>query len=285
MKKIGVICLALVLALGALGVGYAMWDKTLTITATVQTGEVDAEFTEAFTDDDGQVDDVTKDGPDAVGLADDDGGPNPDAPPQDDPDLPGARKYDHWGPFSSEDPDESDLTPARKDKDVGRSTATIGADPQTASILIENAYPCYYTTAYFKLTNTGTVPVCVNKVYEHCSVDHWVSYDYLPGPPPSGTWEFHAASTWYEITPCVVKAIDFDNDQDPELNVHVTGIALGDQIDKGEFVWMDVDVHVKQDAKELAGVSGSGIPAYTFDEKVWLVQWNEYPYTGPPPPP
>ena len=37
MKKIGLICLALVLALGVLGVGYAMWDKTLTITGTVST--------------------------------------------------------------------------------------------------------------------------------------------------------------------------------------------------------------------------------------------------------
>lgn len=44
MKKIGLICLALVLGLGALGVGYAMWDKTLYMDGTVQTGEVDWEF-------------------------------------------------------------------------------------------------------------------------------------------------------------------------------------------------------------------------------------------------
>lgn len=44
MKKIGLICLAVVLALGTLGVGFAMWSETLTIDATVNTTEVDWEF-------------------------------------------------------------------------------------------------------------------------------------------------------------------------------------------------------------------------------------------------
>lgn len=38
MKKIGLICLALVLALGALGVGYAMWSDEVIIEGTVDTG-------------------------------------------------------------------------------------------------------------------------------------------------------------------------------------------------------------------------------------------------------
>ena len=42
MKKIGLICLALVLALGVLGVGYGLWDKTVYIEGTVNTGEVNA---------------------------------------------------------------------------------------------------------------------------------------------------------------------------------------------------------------------------------------------------
>jgi len=37
MKKIGLLCLALVLALGALGVGYAMWYDEVTIEGTVDT--------------------------------------------------------------------------------------------------------------------------------------------------------------------------------------------------------------------------------------------------------
>ena len=40
MKKFGLLCLALVLALGTLGVGYAMWYEDLYINGTVNTGEV-----------------------------------------------------------------------------------------------------------------------------------------------------------------------------------------------------------------------------------------------------
>jgi len=53
MKKIGLLVLALVFALGSLGVGYAMWDKTLEVTGTVNTGEVNAIFTTATCNDTG----------------------------------------------------------------------------------------------------------------------------------------------------------------------------------------------------------------------------------------
>lgn len=41
MRKIGLLCLALVLALGTLGVGYAAWSDTIYIEGTVNTGSVD----------------------------------------------------------------------------------------------------------------------------------------------------------------------------------------------------------------------------------------------------
>jgi len=41
MKKIGLLALALVLALGALGVGYAAWTDQITVEGTVNTGSVD----------------------------------------------------------------------------------------------------------------------------------------------------------------------------------------------------------------------------------------------------
>lgn len=46
MKRIGLICLALVLALGALGMGYALWWDEVTITGDVFTGSVDIEIVE-----------------------------------------------------------------------------------------------------------------------------------------------------------------------------------------------------------------------------------------------
>lgn len=41
MKKIGLICLALVLTLGTLGAAYAAWIDTVVISGTVQTGSLD----------------------------------------------------------------------------------------------------------------------------------------------------------------------------------------------------------------------------------------------------
>jgi hypothetical protein len=45
MKKIGLIVLAMVLALGALGAAYAYWTQTITVNAAVETGYVQASFT------------------------------------------------------------------------------------------------------------------------------------------------------------------------------------------------------------------------------------------------
>ena len=41
MKKIGLVCLAVVLAMGALGVSYALWSDSLYLDGTVETGVVD----------------------------------------------------------------------------------------------------------------------------------------------------------------------------------------------------------------------------------------------------
>lgn len=60
-KKIGLLLLVLVLALGALGVGYAMWDKTLYIDGTVNTGEVNMEIISASSDDPPGTIDYAKD--------------------------------------------------------------------------------------------------------------------------------------------------------------------------------------------------------------------------------
>jgi len=51
----------LVLALATLGLGYAHWEKLLDINGTVNTGEVDADFDAAFTNDPGTTIDPTYD--------------------------------------------------------------------------------------------------------------------------------------------------------------------------------------------------------------------------------
>lgn len=55
MKKIGVIALTLVLALGVLGVGYAHWSQTLYIDTTVKTGTLIVGFQEVIPSEDPEV--------------------------------------------------------------------------------------------------------------------------------------------------------------------------------------------------------------------------------------
>lgn len=48
MKKIVLMCIALVLALGSMGVGYSLWSDSLYIEGIIETGEVDWEFYNKF---------------------------------------------------------------------------------------------------------------------------------------------------------------------------------------------------------------------------------------------
>jgi len=45
MRKVALLCLLVLLALGSAGAGYALWSETLYINGTVNTGHVDAEWT------------------------------------------------------------------------------------------------------------------------------------------------------------------------------------------------------------------------------------------------
>lgn len=55
MKKIGLLCLALVLALGTMGAGLAYWTETLTIGGSVATGNLDAEFSSSTFNPDAEI--------------------------------------------------------------------------------------------------------------------------------------------------------------------------------------------------------------------------------------
>ena len=53
MKKIGLLCLVLILALGAMGTGLAFWTDTLTLNGTVATGDLDVSFINGYSNDEG----------------------------------------------------------------------------------------------------------------------------------------------------------------------------------------------------------------------------------------
>lgn len=144
---LGGLALLLVMALAAIGIGSALWSKTLTIEGTVNTGEVNAEFTNAFTDDDDKVDDQTKD-------------------PGDDEDCVDLGGVDVDGDgWTSCDPSSPGPAADRYDKDVARCDAWVDQeDPQLLHIEIDNGYPSYYCTIWAHITNTGSIPVKVQSV-------------------------------------------------------------------------------------------------------------------------
>jgi hypothetical protein len=73
----------------------------------------------------------------------------------------GGTNYDRWGAQSSDDPSEPQamgIECARYDKDVARTTAGISEDQRTITVLVENAYPCYYSTVFFALKCCDLAP-------------------------------------------------------------------------------------------------------------------------------
>jgi hypothetical protein len=135
MKKISLICLALVLAMGTLGVGYASWTDTVYIDGTVDTGEVCVWF-----------------GPSAG--VDDPYAPPPYIPPEPPPDM------RDWNTTEGENfPDRV----YRVDKNVGWGDAVVSVDRKTMTVTFSNVYPCYYNHVGFWIYNCGTVPVKIQK--------------------------------------------------------------------------------------------------------------------------
>jgi len=144
MRKIGLICLALVLALGTMGVGYATWSQTLTITEGVNTGEFCMEF--------GRLDCYTSD---------------PDCPPEgvvfptDKPDRNGTLVWDAVNSKWT----ISTFTPV-PGKNVACAEIAYGAgdDPVTLEITVNDGYPHYYAHFNFTVHNCGTIPSNLNKI-------------------------------------------------------------------------------------------------------------------------
>jgi len=126
MKKIGLICLVLVLALGSIGVGFAMWSETLTIDATVNTDEVDWEFVDNSFDSKDKGNDWTGDLQVSAVLT------------ALDKDVGSTTGY-----FTDEDGD---------------------GDLDTLWVTIHNAYPSYANDIAFWLHCNGTMPMYFEKV-------------------------------------------------------------------------------------------------------------------------
>lgn len=136
MKKIGLIALALILALGAMGVGFAHWQGTLDITGTVTAGSFGANLTQSNG---------------VISSAIDNEMVGPESCTQYPP-------YDTWGdPLKTQNVGTascslSDLKPAGNPDGV----------MDTITITVTEAYPCYTVWVPMDVHCMGTVPI---KVY------------------------------------------------------------------------------------------------------------------------
>ena len=152
MKKIGLLCLALVLALGTMGVGYALWYDDLYIQGQVDTGVLCWEFTSASS-----LDPCP---------------PNYILDYHSRPGFVGPTPYFWQG-----------------DKDVGCTSITI-TDSHNLLMELNNVYPCYFNAISFYTRNCGTLPLHFEKVIftsydaagaviESVTID-WIALDYAP---------------------------------------------------------------------------------------------------------
>jgi hypothetical protein len=137
MKKIGILILAVVLALGALGVGYARWSDVVYIDGTVKTGEVCVGI-ESFFDYDGLASDGT------IGIL------KPISEPTD-------GTYDHSAAPGTEQHYDKNVA-ACDVQWVGAATKCESLY-EAISITLLNGYPCYYNLVDVHILNAGTIPV------------------------------------------------------------------------------------------------------------------------------
>jgi predicted ribosomally synthesized peptide with SipW-like signal peptide len=136
VKKFGLIGLALLLALGALGVTFAGWTDTVTVDGTVDTGQVCIEW---YTESNGDICPtgwITGDyylgnldwNLDLTAVTG-----NPEGWPTN------FRRY-------------------QTDKNVACTTVT-GLGTKTLTVTVDNAYPLYYNDIEVEWQNCGTIPV------------------------------------------------------------------------------------------------------------------------------
>ena len=248
MKKIGLLVMALVLSMGMLGVGYAMWSETLIITGTVTTGEVDVDFSQ-YSNDSGTHEGYAGGNVTAGSL---------------DPKEPGT-----W------DPETLTWSENRELKNIASTNCNLGTE-NTLTITVDNGYPCYFGSVLFDIDNIGSIPVKVLSV-KLISVSENLTDITLTTPLTL------VPCTWYYVDvdnpDGANMVIRTDSDAPPtgssvgsgeDFAFHLSEYAFPydlNQIDPGQVGYGDITVHVEQDAEMLT--------IYDFTIEVEVCNWNE----------
>jgi len=211
MRKIGFLVLALVLALGSLGIGYAKWTDQLVLNGTVNTGSVIVGILDEGTTDDGP--NFLQQG----GLlfpvnSPVDGTKDPRVVPQETP------PFTTWVWVSPVDKNVASTISVN-----GETKGACAQGPTyyaSVTETVDNAYPFYAPTINLSIANLGTVPVKIDAVVLNvisdpkgvlnCIVFAWTITP--PGLSPvvgQGTLQdFKDAIGKWQIDPCDVMGID-----------------------------------------------------------------------------
>lgn len=144
MRKLGLIIVVLVLALGSLGVAYARWSDTVYIDGEIQTGEVCWEYTSCSL-----LDEIPS------------------------PPYWVGEEYWYFHDYTCNNgfvPNAAGAQFWHSDKNVGWGSQKIedldqDGRKETLTTTLENVYPCYFNAQSFYLKNCGTIPVKVWKIF------------------------------------------------------------------------------------------------------------------------
>jgi predicted ribosomally synthesized peptide with SipW-like signal peptide len=221
MKKIVLISLIMVLALGGLGVGYAAWTDEVTVEGTVTTGEVCLEFV---------LCDLLDEAPwgSVVG-----GTPPYGRPVNVGGDFPTTNPDYNSLPGFVPNPDQGGAVFWQVDKNVGWGEQLITDDPGNPGdndlLLIElyNTYPMYFNRLTFYAHNCGTIPLRINRV--------WIN--------------------GISVTPGATISYDMNGDGGADWQIY-WGNAIGSQIEPSDrletSMWMQVLQPCPQDLLDVS---------------------------------
>ena len=263
MARVGTVFLFLTIALATMAVGYGLWSKILTVNGTVNTGTVNAQYSNdqgevPFTDDDGVVDNPAKD------ALDDNGSTTPEV-------------FDGNGAASSADPSAPGPNPTRYDKDVGACVVVKWNNDMQLNITADTTYPSYWCTTWYHVKNTGTIPLKLQAI-ALIDVNASGTADQLIVPSEYWCIDTDDITDAVEVagsaTPCPgisppgAEAAD-QSPNEYDIKVHVSELSIGLQIDPGDpNPQGNVDLHVEQGAAQSDTLD-------FFMEMLW-VQWNEF---------
>lgn len=265
MKKIGLIALALVLALGVMGGALAYWNETLTISGTVATGELDVAFSNQASNDAGEPGPTDtppysgtlgKKDPKCCGVWD--FTPLPDNPPIWDKDDAVGRQLLNVGAINCE------LTRVGgvEDSEVGDNGKNL------LTITMTNVYPSYCGNIAFTIDNIGSIPAKIKSI-TLVSISKGTTVI-----PCDGGVALVACTTQYidvEGTDLVHETPDVNGVDTDDFSIHISELRVGGddegQIPVGGYIPGDICIHVEEGAEEAP-------TTYDFTIKIVVSQFN-----------